>query len=154
MLWNESVNYMLERLIDREGGYVNHPQDPGGETKYGISKRAYPHLDIKNLTRDDAKRIYFRDYYERHSLHQLSNPATAEWVLDWVANSGAGAIGRIQKELQIQRDYIVGPETVGKLNALEDPKDILRWRLKFFTETPPKHPFMSGWINRLLKLGL
>ena len=50
-------------LIGEEGGYVNDPADPGGETKFGISKRAYPQLDIKSLTLDQAKAIYRRDYW-------------------------------------------------------------------------------------------
>ena len=47
-----------------EGGYVNDPDDPGGETKYGISKRAYPNEDIKNLTRERAEYLYKRDYWD------------------------------------------------------------------------------------------
>jgi len=49
-------------VLRHEGGYVNDPRDPGGETKYGISKRAYPGLDIKNLTEEQAKEIYRQDY--------------------------------------------------------------------------------------------
>ena len=48
---------VFDRLIGHEGEYSNDPNDPGGETKWGISKRAYPNLDIKNLTRDGAKTI-------------------------------------------------------------------------------------------------
>ena len=52
----------FERAIDKtlawEGGYVNDPKDPGGETKYGISKRAHPDVDIKNLSREKACAIY------------------------------------------------------------------------------------------------
>ena len=44
------VDGMIDRLIEREGGYVNHPLDPGGETKYGITKRSYPDLDIQGLS--------------------------------------------------------------------------------------------------------
>ncbi|OXE36892.1 MAG: hypothetical protein CGW95_04725, partial [Phenylobacterium zucineum] len=50
----------FEVLIGHEGGYTNNPQDPGGETKFGISKRAYPDQDIANLTLDAAKAIYKR----------------------------------------------------------------------------------------------
>ena len=45
----------FDRLIGHEGGYVNNPADPGGETKYGISKRSYPSLNIANLTREMAE---------------------------------------------------------------------------------------------------
>jgi lysozyme family protein len=55
-------------VIGVEGGYVNNPEDPGGETKFGISKRRYPTIDIKNLTIDQAKVIYRRDYWDAHDL--------------------------------------------------------------------------------------
>jgi lysozyme family protein len=50
-------------VVGEEGGYVNNPKDPGGETKFGISKRSYPNLDIRNLTIEDAKGIYQRNYW-------------------------------------------------------------------------------------------
>ena len=53
----------FEALMAHEGGYANDPRDPGGETKYGISKRAYPAVDIRNLTLEAAKAIYKRDYW-------------------------------------------------------------------------------------------
>ena len=53
-------------------GYVNDPKDPGGETNYGISKRAYPDVDIKNLTEDGAKDIYKRDYWDKNKCEDLS----------------------------------------------------------------------------------
>lgn len=57
------IDKVWERLLVVEGGYVNDPNDPGGETKYGISKRSYPHVDIKNLTKDDAKKIFVENYF-------------------------------------------------------------------------------------------
>lgn len=63
------VQFVLEQECRRrkdgtlDDGYVNDPNDPGGETKYGISKKAYPQLDIKNLTLEDALALYYRDYW-------------------------------------------------------------------------------------------
>lgn len=51
-------------VVGIEAGYDNNPADPGGETKYGISKRAYPDVDIANLTLEQAQAIYQRDYWE------------------------------------------------------------------------------------------
>ena len=56
---------IINNVLQSEGGYVYDKDDPGGETKYGISKRAYPDFDIKNLTKDDAKAIYLRDFWQR-----------------------------------------------------------------------------------------
>jgi lysozyme family protein len=60
-------NGAFEILIGHEGGYVDHPDDPGGETKYGISKRSYPEVNIAALTLDKAKAIYREDYWDRRS---------------------------------------------------------------------------------------
>ena len=51
-------DYFIERVLVHEGGYVNDPRDPGGETKYGIAKRSYPGVDIRNLTRAQAVGIW------------------------------------------------------------------------------------------------
>ncbi len=153
MLWSQDVDNLLERLIDREGGYVNHPSDPGGETKFGISKRSYPTLDIKNLTRAEAKGIYFEDFIQKHRLLELADPVTLEYVLDWLVHSGPSVIGRVQRRLGIEADGIVGAQTLEALNGMDDPKDILRWRLAFLVSLA-RHPFLNGWIARLVGLGL
>lgn len=74
-------------IIGEEGGYVNDPLDPGGETKFGISKRAYPNVDIRNLTLEMAKAIYKRDYWDALNLD------THEWrkaicLFDCAVNMG------------------------------------------------------------------
>lgn len=74
-------------VVGIEGGYVNDPADPGGETKYGISKRRYPDLDIKSLTLDQAKAIYLRDYWNPHDLDDLEY-GKALLVFDCAVNGG------------------------------------------------------------------
>ena len=64
---------IIDRVIESEGGYVNDPDDPGGETKYGISKRAYPEIVIKDLTIKQAKQIYYEDYWTPSKADQLSD---------------------------------------------------------------------------------
>ena len=86
-----SFDNAFDRVIGHEGGYVNNSKDPGGETKYGISKRAYPTLDIKSLTLADAKAIYKRDYWDRAQCDALP-PGVAFDVFDAaVAGSAAHA---------------------------------------------------------------
>lgn len=84
--WDVSVGFVLQM----EGGYVNDPNDPGGETNYGISKRSYPNLDIKNLTVDQAKEIYYKDFWLPARCDKLSAPL-ALVVLDAAVNMGLGA---------------------------------------------------------------
>ena len=63
MSYPEEFKDGIIQVLHHEGGYVNAPQDPGGETKFGISKRAYPNVDIKNLSRKQAIKIYYDDYW-------------------------------------------------------------------------------------------
>lgn len=77
----------LEHVFKWEGGYVNDPRDPGGETNMGISKRSYPHLDIPNLRKEEAAEIYRRDYWMKSGANEL------EWPLclthfDFAVNAG------------------------------------------------------------------
>jgi lysozyme family protein len=78
-------NISIETILTNEDGYVFNPNDPGGETNYGISKRAYPNLDIKNLTRDAAKEIYRRDFWRYDSI---VNQDVATKIFDIGANQG------------------------------------------------------------------
>lgn len=74
-------------VIGEEGGYVNDPDDPGGETKYGISKRSYPTRDIAALTLDDAKAIYLADYWTAAKCNLLGWPSCLV-VFDCAVNQG------------------------------------------------------------------
>jgi len=64
----ETFEKAFEKIIGIEGGYVNRKDDKGGETKYGISKKYYPDEDIKNLTLERAKEIYYKDYWKNKKL--------------------------------------------------------------------------------------
>ena len=69
MLFN--FDEIIERVIEHEGGYVNDPDDAGGKTNWGISERFYPTLDILNLTKEQAKEIYKRDYWDKNRVEEL-----------------------------------------------------------------------------------
>lgn len=71
-----AVQFLVDKTdgFDAEGGYSNNPDDPGGETKYGISKRAHPELDIKNLTLEEAIDIYRSDYWDFYNLDAYPSP--------------------------------------------------------------------------------
>ena len=80
----------FEKLIGHEGGYVNDARDPGGETKYGISKRAYPDEDIAGLTLERAKQIYRRDYWDAVQAEYLPDAVRFD-LFDAAAISPPGA---------------------------------------------------------------
>jgi lysozyme family protein len=140
------------KLIDHEGGYVNNPRDPGGETKYGISKRAYPALDIADLTLDDAKGIYKRDYWERAQCDRL-HPDLAFQVFDGAVNSGIGnSIRWLQEAAGVAVDGVVGPLTVRKVGDMDASVVVARYngvRLKFMASLSTWDTFGRGWAKRI-----
>ena len=80
----------VEVIIRLEGGYVNDIFDVGGETKFGISKRSYPNLDIPSITEDDAKRIYIgvlgiRSDDQKVGLHAKDARGSANGRVTWFA---------------------------------------------------------------------
>lgn len=120
-----------------EGGYVNDPVDPGGETKYGISKRAYPHLDIKNLTREGANEIYYTDYWLAAGCDSLPVPLCMV-AFDSAVNHGVSWAKR----------YVKASNGNFRL--------FLQLRLSFYYDIVKRNPkqgrFLRGWQNRWLDL--
>lgn len=100
-----------------EGGYINDKDDRGGETNMGITKKYYPDEDIKNLTRERANAILYRDYWLKYKINTL--PAEiSDIVFDDAVVQGPGtAIKNLQKALKVKADGIIGPQT---LNALKE----------------------------------
>lgn len=148
-----AIPWMIDRVIAHEGGYVNDPDDPGGETKYGISKRAYPRLDIKNLTRDAAADIYERDYFTAAKLYMLPDPL-AYCVLDFGVNAGTSrAVKVLQRVLGVSVDGVVGKGTAAAVNAVSDPYALVasyqKARAEYYVSLN-KSRYLQGWLNRTI----
>src|SRR5690606_31473517 len=151
----------VEVVLDHEGGYVNDPRDPGGETKYGISKRSYPDLDIASLTREQAAEIYYRDWWQRYGYGRLQDEAVATKLLDMAVNMGPAAAHRLLQEAlvfldnPVAVDGIIGPQTVAATNKA-DPKrllQVLRWMAahhyyRIAAQRPQSRAFLIGWLRR------
>lgn len=141
-------------LIGHEGGYVNNPADPGGETKFGISKRAYPDLDIANLTLEQAKAIYKRDYWDRAQCETLPHDVSFQ-LFDTAVNSGIGqAIRFLQRAVGVADDGIVGPLTINAVKRMEPELIAARFnghRLMFMTQLSTWDVFARGWARRVAK---
>lgn len=107
-----NFNNVMTQIFQHEGGYVNDPRDAGGETNMGISKRAHPMVDIKNLTRSTAKTLYRRDYWEPVRGGQM--PDGLDLVaMDGAVNSGVSRGSKwVQKGLGVKMDGKIGPKTV------------------------------------------
>lgn len=143
--------------LKEEGYYSNDPFDPGGETKYGISKRAHPTVDIKNLTLEDAKSIYYNEYWRPFERIAETHPALAMVLYDTGVNMGVGTTVRmLQKAVGVSVDGMIGPMT---LNAIDNFRRdvipfVLRERIIYYTSRPHWERFKNGWIVRVIRLAM
>ena len=143
-------------VLRHEGGYVNDPADPGGETNFGISKRSYPDVDIKNLTQNEAMVIYRTHWWDRYNYGAIIPQAVANKIFDMAVNLGASRAHKIvQKVLQIDQDGIVGPATLAELNTQSSLKVIVglqdtqaQFYRNLVLADPSKQKFLQGWLNR------
>ena len=137
------------RLLGHEGGYVNHPADPGGETNWGISKRSYPQVDIKALTQEQAKWIYRRDFWEPLGD---AHPAIKFQAFDFAVNSGvATAVRKLQVAVGVADDGHWGPKSAQALAAMDVNDVLMRFmaqRLRFWVRCSAWPTMGAGWINR------
>ena len=142
------------QLIGNEGGVSNNSDDPGGLTKYGISQRSYPSVDIANITLDEAKAIYQRDYWDRAQCDRLP-PGIAFDVFDTAVNSGIGqAIRFLQRAVGVADDGVIGPMTLAAISRVEPEAIQARFngqRLDFMTRLTTWPVFGAGWARRIAK---
>lgn len=144
----------IGRVLGEEGGYVNRDpkDDPGGETNWGISKRSYPDVDIKNLTKDQAIEMYRRDFWAR--IHADELPAVLVYpALDFAVNSGVEtAIRKLQVAAGVADDGHWGPVTRAAVKAM-DPNDLaLRYvaeRIDYMRKLKNFLANASGWMARI-----
>ena len=148
---------IIEKVLEHEGGYVDDPTDAGGETKYGISKRAYPDEDIKELTVERAKELYKRDYWDRYRTGDLPDRLRHIYV-DMCINMGGGRAIKILQEAcnsknatKIDVDGGIGPATIKAATNVE-PFRLRAYRVMFYAELVMKKPeqerFWVGWFRR------
>ena len=138
------------------GGYVCDPLDPGGETKYGISRQSYPQLDIKSLTLDQAKGIYRTDFYNLMNLQSLDSASVQYYVLDMGVNSGQRkAVETLQGAVHLTQDGILGPATAQAVNACDEHglvDRLIELRMLAYVSdvmrTPSELKFLHDWTVR------
>lgn len=153
----DAVNVVLKD----EGGYVFDKNDSGGETNYGISKRSYPNVDIKKLTRDQAIDIYYKDFWCKGPYELLADAALASKVFNTSVNTGQNrAIKLLQQAANDQGahltiDGLAGPKTIAAINAMYGPAVLASYRevqesfyLAIIAKDPTQAKFKNGWLKR------
>ena len=149
---------VIDKIIKLEGGYIDDPDDRGGETKYGISKRSHPEYDIKNLTKDNARSIYREFYWKPSKAERLPEELRGEYF-DMVVNSGQGnAVKTLQRAVnsspsceKIAIDGRIGPMTIKQAAKLKKER-FRAYRMLFYANiihtNPTQEKFWFGWYNR------
>jgi lysozyme family protein len=148
----------MKFVLRWEGGYVNHPSDPGGETNFGISKRAHPDLDMKILTKEMAKKIYRKEYWDKVRGDDLPDEIAVA-VMDYAVNSGVDqASEALQGIVHAVVDGHIGDKTIAQVKVASDllgskrvAKKIVMQRSDFLCgliSNPDYIPFMKGWMRR------
>lgn len=148
----------IAQLMQHEGGYINDPDDPGGETKYGISARVYPDLDIKRLEMSDAIAIYRRDYWIAPKISCIDDPALAVKIFDLGVNIGTGHAARILQMAAnlfgaaLMVDGQIGEKTLAWVNHYRHPEALLMAVRVFagnYYISLDRPKYLAGWLRRL-----
>lgn len=151
----------VTKTLAREGGarYTETPGDTGGATKYGISKRAYPQLDIANITEQQAKDIYRADYWNAVGGDGIASQAVAENLFDTAVNMGVSrAVKLAQLVLGVEpADGRVGPQTLAALNGTDAARFLADYTLakvaryiNLCNKDRSQGKFLLGWLNRAM----
>jgi lysozyme family protein len=144
----------FDRLLGNEGGYVNDPKDPGGETNWGISKRSYPQLDIKNLSRNQAKAIYLTDFWCRAKMDEFDQ-AIAFQAFDAAVNHGIETSVRLlQRAADVADDGHIGPLTIAAIKRKTVTDMLMLFiaeRIEFWCKLSTWETYGKGWARRAAK---
>ena len=148
---NKNFDFAVNMTLRREGVLCNDPKDNGGLTKYGISQKAYPNLDICALTQNDAIAIYERDYWDAAKCDDLPFPLDV-LTFDAAVNHGVKpAIKILQRALGVVDDGVIGPKTLQA--ARNAPDNICTQyfieRMWSYSQAPTYPTHGKGWRNRL-----
>jgi lysozyme family protein len=153
-----NFNNAIDKVLINEGGYVNDPTDRGGETKFGISKRAYPNVDIKNLTTDEAKAIYKRDYWNKVKGDDIADDLVAFEIFDTAVNMGARTSSKlVQMVVGVHPDGVIGEKSLEAINGTDVELLVSKFRLSkiarylyLIKKRPANRKYLYGWINRVM----
>jgi len=150
----------LKHVLQFEGGLVDHPKDPGGITKYGISLRAYPELGaegIRNITVDKAGKIYKEDYWDKTKCDELPDELKL-MVFDCAVNQGVNyACRALQSALSVKVDGVLGPITLAAARAatgLDVANKVAHNRYLRYRRNRNWNTFGDGWMARLLHVSI
>ena len=160
----ENWELALETILHHEGGFVNHPRDPGGMTNLGVTKRVWDDWtdgdadedEMRALTPEDVGPLYKKNYWDRVKGDDLPSGLDLA-VFDWAVNSGTGrAAKKLQSMIGTTADGGIGPNTLKALDAYIDEvggieeciKNYTEVRQEFYESLDTFDTFGKGWSRR------
>lgn len=164
-MYSNSFDKIFKYVLMVEGGYTDDAYDAGGKTNWGIieeeARRHGYRGDMRNLTKDMAKEIYFKDYFKKNRLDEIKDEKIQLSVFDWLVNSGKWGAVYFQRSLnrlgfEISADGIIGSKTIKAANEA-DPAELLKtyhaMQREYYNNIVKKRPlqrkFLKGWLNRV-----
>lgn len=154
-----SFHHAVLHVIEREGGLVDDPRDPGGITKYGISHRAYPSLtrrEIVEMTIPQAQEIYKRDYWDKIRGDEFdgTHDAVGFVLFDCAVNQGVSkAIKLAQTVVGVTQDGVLGPKTMAAIKSMSPSafvEQFMAERILHYAKIPTWNTFGRGWMRRVI----
>lgn len=156
---------LIPTVLKWEGGFVNHPSDPGGATNSGVTLSTFRSVygksktvqDLKNMTMEQWEYIFKTRFWDRWKADDIDNQAIANLLVDWLWASGVYGIKYPQAVLGVKTDGIVGLKTLAAINYYQNKKELFDklWnrRKKHFEDIVRNRPqskvFLKGWLRRL-----
>ena len=159
----QDVSLIIVLLLDREGGYVDDPDDPGGATNMGITQSTLDDwrgesADVWGLTTEEAIQIYYINYWKKLNLHYFDHhKRLQEFIFDWCVNGGLKSPARnIQRLVGAKKDGVIGPITASKINDFVKSSNgmnkiidcRIRWYIRIGVRRHASIKFLLGWFNR------
>jgi len=149
----------IQIVLKNEGGYSNNPSDPGKETNFGISRKQYPRLDIRGLTINKAREIYFYDYWIPSKAGYLPDKLRLIYFDMAVLHGIRAAVVILQRAIRskgcnIRIDGVIGDQTLALATRLE-PERLRAYRVKRLADIarrPSLEKFWYGWFRRAIKV--
>jgi lysozyme family protein len=158
------------KVLRLEGGFVNHPADKGGATKYGVILSTWKQYgydkdkdgdidaeDIRLLSEGDAKYIAKKVFWDFFQGDFIVNQSIAEFIVDWGYNSGRVTVAkRLQRLLNVAADGLIGVQSLNAINIADQQNlfDVLKVARRVFVDNivaqrPDQSVFHKGWVNRI-----
>ena len=150
-----------------EGGFVNHPDDPGGANNMGVTLATFRQffganktvMDLRMMNDTQWTTIMKGGYWDKCLADQIRNQSVAELIVDWCVNSGTGIIRKVQGIVGVTADGIVGQRTIAAINRADAQNlhfRIKRARAEYYATLVDNRKsnltFYDGWFSRLSQL--